>query len=153
MSQREYESANITPPLKNTDGMKCIAVLAITTTSQSQDLELLFSRLGAGHFLTVKADFPLNPGSRVYVAFGATPGTIDETVTGTHNNGCWPLIDGEEMPVAQVPMGREVATGIATLSFYKYLHWKAPTGIATGYLRVYRSSFGPQQDAGEFRAP
>jgi hypothetical protein len=144
------EAANITPPLKNTNAMKCIAVLSVTTSSQSQDLELLFARLGAGHFMTVKADMPANSGARVYVAFGATPGTIDETSSGTHNNACWPVIDGEELHVGQVPSGREIATGIATNSYYKYLHWK---GSATGYLRLYRSSFAPGQDAGEFRAP
>lgn len=143
----EQEASNITSPLKNTDAMKCIAVLAVTVATQTQDLEELFENAGAGHYFSLEAD-----GTKVYFAFGATPGSLDERATGNGNTVCYPLADGAEKHFRLVS-GRETSTNIATLSFYKHLHWKCATGTATGYLRIYRSSLGPSQGSEQFKAP
>jgi hypothetical protein len=147
-SQITTEANNVTPPLKNSTAMKCIAVLAFSPASLTQDLAQFFAKLDNGHFLTVRAD-----GGKCYVAFGSSAGTIDETAVGTGPTVCWPLSDGESMHVRPV-FGEERATGIATLvSNYNILHYKGPTGTATGYLRLYRSSLNQNQEAGLFRAP
>lgn len=143
-SQVEMEAANITPPLKNTAALKCIAVLQATPSNQTQDLSALFGRLTNGHFLTLKAD-----GGKVYVAFGTLAGTIDETATGTGVTACWPITDGGELPV-RLMGGREVATNIATLCSYNILHFKAS---ATCYLRLYRSSVAQGQGSEQFPVP
>lgn len=141
------EANNVTPPLKNSVAMKCIAVLTYSPTSQTQDLNALFAGIEAGHYLTLRAD-----GGKVYVAFGSSAGTIDDTAAGTGTSVCYPLSDGESMHVRPTA-GNERATGVATLANYNFLHYKAPTGSATGYLRMYRSSLNESQDAGVFRAP
>lgn len=143
-SQVEYEVANISPPLKNSAAMVCIAVLQATPTSQTQDLSALFGRLTNGHFLTLKAD-----GAKCYVAFGTLPGTISETATGTGVTACWPITDGGELPV-RLMGGREVATNIATMCNYNLLHFKA---AATSYLRIYRSSVAQGQGSEQFPVP
>jgi hypothetical protein len=146
MSVKEYEAANQLLPLKNTDAMKAIATVLADGTSRTVDLSTYFAQLDAGHFLTLIAD-----GSKIYVALGHAAGTIDETVVGTHNNGCIPIPDGSTLH--GVPMsGRTVATGIATTLAFRTLHYKT-AGTATGYLRLYRSSLAPNQGAGEFKAP
>lgn len=142
------EANNVTPPLKNSTAMKCIAVLAFSPTSSSIDLSTLFAKLDNGHFLTLRAD-----GGKCYIAFGSSAGTIDETAVGTGPTVCYPLADGESLPVRPV-FGEERATGIATLvNGYNFLHMKGPSGAATGYMRMYRSSLSENQDAGLFRAP
>lgn len=143
-SQVEYEVANISPPLKNTAAMKCIAVLQATPTSQTQDLTALFGRLTNGHFLTLKAD-----GSKVYIAFGTLAGSIDENATGTGVTACWPITDGGELPV-RLMGGRETSTNIATLCSYNLLHFKAS---ATCFLRMYRSSVAQGQGSEQFPVP
>jgi hypothetical protein len=142
------EANNVTPPLKNSTAMKCIAVLIYGPTTQTQDLTALFAKLDNGHYLTLRAD-----GGKCYVAFGSSVGTIDDTATGNSTQACWPIADGENLPVRPV-FGEERATGIATLvNGYNILHYKGPTGAATGYLRLYRSSLSQNQEAGLFRAP
>jgi hypothetical protein len=146
VSIKEYEAANQLLPLKNTDAMKAVATVLADGTSRTVDLSTYFSQLGAGHFLTLVAD-----GAKIYVSLGHAAGTIDETVVGTHNNACVPVPDGSSLhgiPIA----GRTVATGIATMLNFNVLHYKT-SGSATGYLRMYRSSLAPSQDAGHFKAP
>jgi hypothetical protein len=151
MSIREYEAHNITPPLKNSDRMKCIANLVVSTAGITQDLAALFEKLGAGHYLTVQAD-----GAKVYLAFSANAsGSIDAFATGNGDTICWPVPDGVSMPVVPVG-GREMASGygVTAVSSYRFVHARvASGGVATGYLRFYRSSFAPNQDAGEFKRP
>lgn len=149
MGQIDYEALNVTPPVKNTGAVKCIAVLAVTTTSQSQDLTALFGSLGTGHYLTLAADMPANAGKTVYYAFGCNAGTIDETATGTGVTVCYPIPDGQEKPYRLIT-GKDIGTGIATLTQYTTLHYK---GSATGFLRIYRSSVGALQDTTQFPAP
>ena len=50
------EANNVTPPLKNSTAMKCIAVLIFTPTTQTQDLTALFAKFDNGHYLTLQAD-------------------------------------------------------------------------------------------------
>ena len=149
MGQIDYEALNVTPPVKNTDSVKCIAVLSVTTSSQTQDLTALFASIGTGHYLTLAADMPANAGKTVYIAFGCNAGTIDETATGTGATVCYPIPDGQEKPYRLIT-GRDVSTGVATNTQYTVLHYK---GSATGYLRIYRSSVGAMQDTTEFPAP
>lgn len=149
-SQLEYEALNITPPLQNTNAVKCIAVLSVTTSSQSQDLTDLFASIGTGHYLTLAADMPANAGKTVYIAFGCNDaGSIDETATGTGATVCYPIPDGQEKPYRLIT-GKDVATGVATDTQYTQLYYK---GSATGYLRIYRSSVANMQDTTEFPAP
>jgi|SRR5882724_1578316 len=143
-----YEANNVTPPLKNSNAMKCIAVLVYGGATQTQDLTALFGKLDNGHYLTLQAD-----GGKVYVAFGTVAGTIDEGQLGTGNNVCFPIADGQQLSVRSGQYGDERATNIATLVNYNILHFKGASGAATGYLRMYRSSLSPNQDAGMFRAP
>lgn len=147
-SQVTYEANNVTPPLKNSTAMKCIAVLIYGPTTQTQDLTALFGRLDSGHYLTLQAD-----GGKCYVAFGSVAGTIDESAVGNGNNVCFPIADGQQLPVRSGMYGDERATNIATGVNYNILHYKGPTGAATGYLRMYRSSLNSNEDAGMFRAP
>ena len=149
-SQVTYEANNVVPPLKNSAAMKCIAVLIYGPATQTQDLNLLFAKLDQGHYLTLKAD-----GGKCYVAFGSSAGTIDETATGNANTTCWPLADGERLDVRPT-FGEELSTGTPmykTQATYNILHFKGATGAATGYLRIFRSSLSPNQEAGFFRAP
>lgn len=142
-----YEANNVTPPLKNSTAMKCIANFIFGPSTQTQDLTALFAKLDNGHYLTIQAD-----GGKCYVAFGSSAGTIDETAIGNGPAICWPLADGQQLNVRPI-FGEERATNIATLTPYNILHFKGPTGAATGYLRVYRSSLSPNQEGGLFRAP
>lgn len=146
----EYEALNVTAPLLNSNSMKCVAVLAVTTTSQSVDLETLFASLGTGHYFTLQADMPANSGGMIYLAFGANgSGSIDQTATGNGNTVCRGIPDQQELP-ARIVTGKSVGTGVATQVKYNYLYYK---GSATGYLRVCRSSVGPGQGAEQFPAP
>jgi len=150
MSLREFEASNITPPLKNTAAMKCIAVVAVGTASGTTDLSTLLSKLSNGHFLTIQPDMPDAAGGRIWFAFGATADSINERATGVGNTVCY--VKGDLQELTLVPVGgREVTTGVATLSIYGVLHHK---GSASGYLRIYRSSLNPQESPGEgFPAP
>ena len=141
------EANNVTPPLKNSVAMKCIAVLIYGPTTQTVDLTTLFGKLDDGHYLTLRAD-----GGKVYVAFGSSADSIDEAAVGNGITAAWPISDGESLPVRPI-YGEERATGVATLATYNILHYKGPTGAATGFLRMYRSSLSQNQDAGMFRAP
>ncbi len=146
-TQKEYEAANVTAPLKNSNAMKCIAVLGVSEAVQTADLAALFGSTYSAHYYTARAD-----GVKVYLAFGSSAGTIDEAATGNGNTVAWPVADGENLPL-QLLSGKEVATGVGTLVNYNILHYKTATGMGTGYLRIYRSSVGPNQGSEAFKAP
>lgn len=149
-SQIEIEAAQVTAPLQNNSGMKCIAVIAVGTASGVTDLATLFGSLGNGHFFTLTADTPDTADSRIYVAFGTnSAGTISETATGNGPTVCWPIPDKSSLPV-RLLSGNVRASGIATLSLFRFLYHK---GLASGYLRVYRSSVGSSQGAEQFPPP
>jgi hypothetical protein len=139
------EAQNVTPPLMNTTGLKCMHVIMCTPTSQSLDLRTVFGLLNNGHYFTLQAD-----GVKCYVAFGSNgSGSISETAVGNGATVCWPIPDGGQLPV-RLTNAKELATGYATMASYPFLYFKS---TATGYLRVYRSSLGKGQDASEFRPP
>jgi len=153
-SQITSEANNVTPPLMNTDAMVCVWVGIAGPTTQTVDLTTVFGNYGSGHYYTLIAD-----GVKSYVALGPVAGTIDESKLGTPTQACIPIPDGTQLPMRMLA-GRQVATGSglgaqgkATMVNYNFLHYKAPTGTATGYLRIYRSSLSPNQDASEFEAP
>jgi hypothetical protein len=139
------EDSNITPPLKNTTGLKCIHVLRCTPTSQVVDLRTVFGLAQTSHFYTLQAD-----GVKCYVAVSSNDqGSIDETALGNGATVCWPIPDGGQLPYRPIA-GQELATGYATQASYPYLFYKS---TATGYLRVYRSSVAPGQGVEQFRPP
>lgn len=141
-----HEAENITPPLMNTTGLKCMHVLMCTPTSQVVDLRTLFGGVDNGHFFTLQAD-----GAKCYVAFASNgQGSISETATGGGATVCWPILDGGQLPYRPLA-GRELATGYTTLANQShFLHYKS---TATGYLRIYRSSVGQAQDTSQFKVP
>ncbi len=151
-SQITTEANNVTPPLKNTTAMKCIAVLIAGPSSQTVDLGALFGNPASGHYYTAVAD-----GVKCYVALGAAAGSIDETAWGqstlaTSTLACMAIADGTQLPFRLIG-GQQTATSISTLTFNTVLHYKSPTGTATGYLRIYRSSVGPTQGLEQFKGP
>ena len=162
MSDLEFESYNVTIPLQNTEGMKCIACIVINQGGTAINLSDYFGGLGNGHYFTLQAD-----GQKIYVAAAAHAGTgINPMTTGNGGAVCWPIPDGQQMPVRLLG-GREVGTGYASLVAAGYatltnyssgviLHAKISSFIAsgaspTGYLRIYRSSVGETQGTEQFK--
>ncbi len=144
-------------PLKNSAaGMRCIAVLRVTPTTQVQDLTAAFGNANASHDYLLLAD-----GCSVYMALGTLPGTIDETAASLGGSGvgtgfgvtaCWKIPENTVLPF-KTTGGRETSTGVATMCHYNLLHWKCATGSATGYLRIYRASLARGMGSEAFPAP
>ena len=147
MSLVEFQWHNEIAPLKNSNAMKCIAVLSVSATSQTVDLATLFGKPENGEFYTLRAD-----GLKVYIAFGTLAGTISDTATGTDNTVGFPVPDGTDVRV-KLTGGRENATGIATYVHYTILHYKGSATGVTGYLRIQRSSLQPTKGSEQFPAP
>lgn len=148
MSDVEYEASNLTLPMRNNDQMRCIAVLSITLSGQSQNLAALFGGLGSGHFLTVQPDLASSDG-KCYLAFGSSAATIDETALGTGTTVCY--VKGHLQELTGRPVGGEqVASGAATYITHRFIHWK---GTTSGYLRIYRSSTASGQTPGQAFPP
>ena len=148
-SPREYEAANVTPPLKNTALMKCILAVPFSPVNQVISLTDYFGNYGDSHFYTVQAD-----GGKCYLAWGGASGLIDPVATGVASGVCWALADGANINFIPVG-GRDapVGTGAATGTAYNLLHYRSPSGGATGFLRMFRSSLGQGQDASMFKIP
>lgn len=137
---------NSTPPLKNSDAMKCLFCVLADHTSRTQDLDAYFRGLDGSQRVWLMAD-----GAKVYVALGMNAGTISEIATGNGNTVAWPIADGAVMPM-KIIGGREVATGIATFVTYRTLHYMtAATGV-TAYIRGYRT-VPVGKDSQELKAP
>lgn len=150
MAGREFAAAAVTLPLLNSDGVKNVAVLAVTTSSQSVDLSTLFGNWDDGHFWTLQADMPDNADSRVYVSLGpSAAGSITTTATGNGNTVCWPIPDKQSLP-GTILSGRIGVSGMATGIQSKFLYYR---GLATGYLRIYRSSVLPGEGVSQFPPP
>lgn len=144
MSMVEFEASNLTLPLKNSPGMRCIAVLRIDLTSASFDLRNAFAKLDNGHFLSIVPDMHAST-AKCYIAFGGAAGTIDETAT-TGINMCYVKGDLQELS-GRLIGGNESYTGWSTGVSYPYIHYKASG--TTGLLRIYRSSTASGQGPGE----
>jgi hypothetical protein len=136
-----------TPPLLNSNAMKCMACLLVGGTTQSVDLSTLFGQSGTSHDYILEAD-----GGKVYVAMSTLASTINERATGNGNTVCWPIPDGTALPFKPVS-GREQATGIATMCSYNVLNYKVATTVGSAYLRIYRASLSRGQGTEEFKAP
>jgi hypothetical protein len=169
-STREHEAHNQLFPLQNATGMKSQANLLVGATGIVQNLASLFGGLMDGHYLTAQAD-----GGKVYTTWSSndlgatllvnlTGYAIDPAATGSGRQVCWPIPDGVMLP--GVPYGGlekgttsgfgPAATGIGMtlVRGYQFLHARmASGGVATGYLRLYRSSLAPTQDVREFKIP
>lgn len=150
MGELEFESYNTTPPLKNTNGMKCIAAIIVNQNDQAINLSDYFGNLGSGHFFTFQAD-----GGKIYIALASnTIGSIDETATGSGASVAWPLKDGDLLPL-RLTGGQERGTNYATSVQYAsgvIVRAKlAQSGVATAYLRIYRSSLASTQGVEQFR--
>jgi len=149
-SGREFHAAALTLPAQNSVGLKCVAVLSVTTDSRVVDLRTLFGNLHSASFLTIQADMPANADSRVYLALGANDaGSISETATGNGATVCFPLPD-KHVIQGTILSGDMRSSGVATSILSSYLYYK---GLATGYIRIARSSVQPGQGAGAFPPP
>lgn len=150
MSDLEFESYNTTPPLQNTTGMKCIAAIIVNQNDQAINLSDYFGNLGSGHYFTFQAD-----GGKIYVALASNSvNTISEVATGNGSSVAWPIPDGQQLPV-RLTGGQERGTGYATsvqvASGFFVRAKLAQSGVATAYLRIYRSSLGSTQGVEQFR--
>ena|ERR1041384_4894297 len=151
-SQVEYEAYNVTFPLQNTLGMKDLAAILVTQSSTGVNLSDYFGNIQNGHFFTLQAD-----GAKIYVAGAGYNATgINEQAQGNGPQICWPIPDGQQLPV-RIVGGRERGTGYVTQVNYSsgfILQVKlALSGVATGFLRVFRSSVGPDQGTEQFPPP
>lgn len=149
-SQVEFEAYNVTFPLQNTQGMKDLAAVLVTQASTGINLSDYFGNIQNGHFFTLQAD-----GAKIYVAGAgqALATGINEQSQGNGPQVCWPIPDGQQLPV-RIIGGRERGTGYATQVNYASgftINVKlATSGVATGFLRILRSSVGPTQGTEQF---
>lgn len=157
---KEYEWHNVLPPLKNSTSMVSQANIVVGATYLCQDLASLFRGLDDGHMVTMQAD-----GAKIYVAMGANEVgktgivglsmfAIDPGATGVGTQVCFPIPDGVMLPF--FPQGGQELgkSGVfpTMVQNYNVLHARvASGGVATAFLRIYRSSMGPNQAPGFFR--
>lgn len=167
MSIREFEAHNVLLPLKNSTGMKAQANIAVSNEGVVQCIASLFRGIQEGHYITAQAD-----GAKIYTAWGSndvgatlmlglTGHGIDAAFTGTGPGVCFPIPDGVMLPgvpyggiEAGRPTGHVGATtlGMTMVDGYNYIHARvASGGVATAYLRLYRSSLAPNQTPREFK--
>jgi hypothetical protein len=144
MSKLAFQAYNILPPYRNSSGLASQANVVVSQTSQAINLSDYFGNLAQGGFFTFEAD-----GSKVYVSAASnSAGTIDEMAQGVGNQVCFPIPDGQQLPM-RFQGGKERGTGYSTFVNYSsgiVVHAKLPiSGVATGYLRIYRSSLDETQ--------
>lgn len=150
MAKLAFQAYNVLPPYRNSTGLASQANVVVTQTSQAINLSDYFGNLGAGHFITLEAD-----GGKVYVAIGSNNvGVIDEMAQGVGSQVSFPIPDGQQLPM-RILGGRELGTGYTTNVQYAsgiIIFAKLPiSGVATGYLRMYRSSVDETQGIGQLR--
>lgn len=153
MAKLQFQAYNTVAPYRNSSGMKSQAALLITQTAQAFNLSDYFGAMGTGHFFTFEAD-----GGKIYIAAASNAGgpAIDEQAQGNGNSVCFPIPDGQQLPIRFVG-GRELGTGYATNVTYAsgiIIHAKlALSGVSTGFLRIYRSSVDETEGLSQFRPP
>jgi hypothetical protein len=150
MAKLAFQAYNVLPPYRNSSGLASQANVVVSQTSQAINLSDYFGGLGAGHFITLEAD-----GGKMYVAIGSNNvGTIDEQAQGVGSSVCFPIPDGQQLPM-RILGGREVGTGYATYVNYAsgiiIFAKMMISGVATGYLRIYRSSVDETQGIGQLK--
>ncbi len=147
-----FRAYNTIVPYKNTSGLASQAAIVVSTTSQAIPLSDYFGNIGSGDYFTLQAD-----GAKIYVsgAFNSI-GTINEQEQGRGVGVCFPIPDGQQLPV-RILGGRQVSTGYATgaqCATGFFLHAKlALSGAATGFLRIYRSSVAEAQGIEQLKPP
>ena len=135
MSLVEYSAANLTAPYKNTVTLACIWAADVDATSDNTDLATVFAQCGSGDWITVFND---SLDATVYIALGASAGTIDPAARGAGVTVCWPIAPNTQQSM-RVQEGRT------------FLHYITATGTST--IRVYRSSTAPDvQPSSAFKA-
>lgn len=150
MGDLAFQAYNVIAPYKNSTGLVSQAAVVVSQTSQAINLSDYFGGLGAGHFITLEAD-----GAKIYVAVASNSvGTINEQEQGGGVGVCFPIPDGQQLPM-RILGGREMGTGYATFVQYAtgvIIHAKlALSGVATGFLRMYRSSVDETQGVGQLK--
>ena len=145
MSQSD-DFFNATPPIKNSNAVKCMFAVLANHTSQELDLSTYLRNLEGDQILWLQAD-----GAKVYYVLAMGSGTISEIAVGNGPTVCWPIPDGVTVP-NKVIAGREVATGIATFVTYKTLQYMTGATGVTAYLRGYRT-VPVGRDSQELKAP
>jgi hypothetical protein len=133
LSIKEYEAHNITWPLANSPNMRDQFSVQAFTVPTFLDMKAVFPKFDAGHAVSVQAD-----NGKVYIALGSVPTAAISLTVGTGVNQCWPLPDGVSERYFKPGKGREIATGLATTTDYRYLQY-----MGTGTLRLYLSSVAP----------
>lgn len=119
----EYQDANVVAAYKNTSTMIAQWATDVDTSSDVTDLTTIFGQLGSGDFLDICNDGD----TKMYVAFGASAGTIDTAAT-TGVTVCWPI-------PANTTVSWRVQEGNT------FLHYRMASSATT--LRVRRSSTPP----------
>lgn len=174
-SMQEWFAENF--PIQNTTSVKDIAVLRVGPTSTGVDLRTLFGNntqipkpsgsvplnlaaasglpnIDAGHYYSIQADgagaSPTGAATwRAYVALSNGVKTVDPNAVSTASGACWALKDTDPPARWFIPPGREVSTGVATLTAFTTLNFVCPAGGGTGWLRIYRSSVSGDQDTAD----
>lgn len=114
------EAFNRIAPLVNTNTVKRIAVISVTTSSQESDLTALIPNINSGHYYSFRA-----VGGTVYLFFNnQSGGTVNEATTGSGVTAAYAIPDGGEEDW-EIPDG------------YTWLVYK---GSAACTLRIARSS-------------
>ncbi len=151
IGQVAYEALNVIPPMRNASGIRGQAAIVVSPTSQDINLSDYFGNIESGHYFTFQAD-----GAKVYVAFGPGVGAIDEQEQGAGSGVCYPIPDGQQLPVRLVG-GVLKASGYGTMmrvgSGYRVKAKLALSGAASGFLRIYRSSVSPNQGTEQLPPP
>jgi hypothetical protein len=153
MGNLSFQAYNTVAHYRNSSGLASIAAILVTQAAQAINLSDYFGNIGAGHYFTFEAD-----GGKVYIAAASNTGgpAINEQTQGGGPSVCFPIPDGQQLPMRFLG-GREVGTGYATNVTYAsgiiIMAKLALSGVATGFLRIYRSSTDETQGIGQFKPP
>ena len=149
----ELQAYNLVAPYRNTTGLAAQANIVVNQAGVNINLSDYFGGLSAGTFFTCQAD-----GGKVYIQVASNAGgpAPDEVAQGGGLQVMWPIPDGQQLPF-RIQGGRELGTGYATNVNYAsgmIIRAKmAISGVATGFLRIYRSSLDDTQGVERFKPP
>ena len=135
MSIREFQAANLPVPIKNTASTIALYSVTVGDSSATIDLATIFGNLESGDYLSIAA-----VGCTVFVAFGTSAGSIDDTARGAGLTQCFPVFENTVLP--GIPYTENLV-----------LHHKAASGDS-GALHIARSSLPPNATPENwFKAP
>lgn len=136
MDPLEYQALNAIIPLKNTAAIISMWAGDVDSTSDSTDLATVFGKLGSLDFLDIYNDGDVT----LYVALGASGGTINDSARGSGVTLCWAIPAGGKESFVPIP------------NFGTFLYYKTASG--TTVVRVRRSSLAQGMTADKiFVAP